>query len=279
MENTRVDKVWAAVSAHYQKLEEMGYEVFFTALQGSQNYGLDEYSDEYVSDVDTKSAVLPTLDEICAGTPPVSAVIEIEDDLGRMVHAEVKDLRVMFEMFMKANISYVELLYSKYVIVNPKYQHFWDMLIESRDWIVNSNAKRFVKCIAGMAHQKENALCHPYPSVAAKIKEKGFDGKQLSHAARLYNFIMLYSAGTDIKDCYWVGNEETRQILMNYKKGKDMSADTAVWLMDSLVKKIDQVKDEIVNDRGIVDAPWVSKNFLDGIKIEMLKQWFREMVG
>ena len=54
------DKIMKRVQEHYDYLVAAGYDVVFTALQGSQNYGLDEYSDEYMSDVDTKSMVLGT---------------------------------------------------------------------------------------------------------------------------------------------------------------------------------------------------------------------------
>ena len=116
------EKILDKVKEHYDYLYGLGYEVVFTALQGSQNYGLDEYSDEYYSDVDTKSVVLPKFADFVAAKPPVSAVEIIKDELGRDIHAEVKDIRIMFEMFLKENISYIELLYSQYVIVNPKYK-------------------------------------------------------------------------------------------------------------------------------------------------------------
>ena len=45
-------------------------EVVYLALQGSQNYELDEYSEEYQSDIDTKCIILPTLDDIVCGKSP-----------------------------------------------------------------------------------------------------------------------------------------------------------------------------------------------------------------
>ena len=90
----------ARVKEHYDYLVAAGYDVVFTALQGSQNYGLDEYSDDYCSDVDTKSIVLPCLDDFIRAKQPISAVEILEND----EHAEVKDIRVMFEMFKKENI-------------------------------------------------------------------------------------------------------------------------------------------------------------------------------
>ena len=40
--------------------DDLGYEVLFIALQGSQNYGLDIYTDEYKSDIDCMAVILPS---------------------------------------------------------------------------------------------------------------------------------------------------------------------------------------------------------------------------
>ena len=109
-------EIMARVEEHYKYLESLGYEVVCTCLQGSQNYGLDEYSEEYCSDIDTKSIVLPKLRDFIMALPPISKVEVMDND----EHAEVKDIRIMFEMLRKMNISYIELLYSKYVYINPR---------------------------------------------------------------------------------------------------------------------------------------------------------------
>ena len=183
----RID-IFTRVKEHYDYLIAAGYDVVFTALQGSQNYGLDEYSEEYQSDVDTKSIILPSLDDFIRAKQPISAIETLDNN----EHAEVKDIRVMFEMFKKENISYIELLYSKYIIINPKYQEQIKKIIAARDEIVNADIPQFLKCIAGMAKEKQRALCHPYPTAAAKIEAYGYDGKQLSHCARLYEFILKF---------------------------------------------------------------------------------------
>ena len=110
------EKIMARVEEHYKYLKSLGYEVVCTCLQGSQNYGLDEYSEDYCSDIDTKSIVLPRLEGFIRALPPVSTVEVMYNN----EHAEVKDIRIMFEMFRKMNVSYIELLYSKYVYINPK---------------------------------------------------------------------------------------------------------------------------------------------------------------
>lgn len=49
-------------------LYKTNYEVMCVMLQGSQNYGLDEYTDEYQSDVDTKAIVLPHFRDFVCGS-------------------------------------------------------------------------------------------------------------------------------------------------------------------------------------------------------------------
>lgn len=269
------------VQKHYNYLCSKGYEVVFTALQGSQNYGLDEYSQEYTSDVDTKSIVLPKFEDFVAARQPVSAVEIIKDDLDREVHVEVKDIRIMFEMFLKENISYIELLYSKYVVVNPKYQKWVDRLMENRDFIASFDVKQFAKCIAGMAYEKQKALCHPYPAVAEKIAAFGYDGKQLSHTARLLVFITEYAAGVPIEYCYTVP-EVYKDTIMNYKKqldeyGLPLSCEDAIERMNEYVERIKNIKNEIVDcdDYGIYVGV---RDFLNKMKVLILKQYFIEQL-
>lgn len=40
----REELIMKRVKEHYDYLQSLGYEVVCTCLQGSQNYGLDEYS-------------------------------------------------------------------------------------------------------------------------------------------------------------------------------------------------------------------------------------------
>ena len=260
----------ARVKEHYDYLIAAGYEVVFTALQGSQNYGLDEYSDEYQSDVDTKSIILPSLDDFIRAKQPISAV-EIMDN---NEHAEVKDIRVMFEMFKKENISYIELLYSDYIVFNPKYEKLIRPIFERRDEIATADTTQFLRCIAGMAYEKDKALCHPYPGIIEKIEKYGYDGKQLSHCRRLYYFMQDFAKGKSIAACY-KPNDDRKIILMNHKKqlagaGTPMSVDMAVYFSKTLVEKIKELKDKLIedNDYGINKAAWV---FLDEIKAKILK--------
>ena len=266
-------KIVERVIEHFKYLESLGYEVVCTCLQGSQNYGLDEYSDEYVSDVDTKSIILPTLKDFIMASPPVSKVEIMDND----EHAEVKDIRVMFDMFKKMNLSYIELLYSKYVYINPKWIDYVYNLFLYRDEIANYNRNQFLRCIAGMAMEKQKALCHPYPNLLEKIEKYGYDGKQLSHAYRLVDFIVKYTDGLGLSACYEV-QEPERTIMMNYKKqldadGSPLSKEKAIELCDSFVKTIAAIKESNLQAQEPIRLD--SAAILDDIKYEILREQMR----
>ena len=270
----REEKIMQRVQEHYDYLQSLGYEVVCICLQGSQNYGLDEYSDEYMSDIDTKAIVLPPLDDFIAASPPVSTVIIMDNN----EHAEVKDIRVMFDMFKKANISYIELLFTEFKIINPEWAEFIEPLFANRELISKYNRNQFLRCIAGMAMEKRKALCHPYPNLIEKIEKYGYDGKQLHHCVRLYNFITRFVNGESLDTCYKV-KAPMHYILMNYKKQKDMYGDElnkerAIKICDYYVAEIGKIKDAVLTEEEVLDKDaekLLSRIMLKIIKAKMMK--------
>ena len=270
----REERIMKRMQEHYDYLQSLGYEVVCVCLQGSQNYGLDEYSDEYMSDIDTKAIVLPPLDDFIAAAPPVSTVVIMANN----EHAEVKDIRIMFDMFKKANISYIELLFTEFKIINPEWAEFIEPLFANRELISKYNRNQFLRCIAGMVMEKRKALCHPYPNLIEKIEKYGYDGKQLHHCVRLYNFIERFVNGESLNTCYKV-KAPMHYILMNYKKQKDMYGDElnkerAIKICDHYVAEIDKIKDAALTEEEVLDKDaekLLSRILLKIIKAKMIK--------
>ena len=94
---------------HYQNLE-----LFCLCLQGSQNYGLDIYTDEYKSDIDTKVIIIPSLEDVVMNRKPISTTHVLPNN----EHLDIKDIRLYFDNFKKTeyklfrNFIY-KLLFSK----------------------------------------------------------------------------------------------------------------------------------------------------------------------
>ena len=88
-------------------------------------------------------------------------------------------------------------------------------MFDNNERIAHYNNYAAVNCIAGMVYEKHKAMEHPYPTLADKIEKYGYDGKQLSHCARLFEFLERYLCGIPLEECYISTMPQT---LMNYKK-------------------------------------------------------------
>lgn len=268
------------LKSKYDYLLEKGYKVVALFLQGSQNYGLDIYDDEYKSDIDAKAIILPTLQDVILNNSPVSTTIILDNN----EHIEVKDIRVMKEMFIKQNISYIELLYTKYMIVNKEYQKYVSMLLEMRDSIANINKNQFLRCVKGMSMEKVKAMEHPYPSLIDKIKKYGYDPKQLHHIIRLSSFIERYLIyKIPLKECYIA---ENRDWFIRIKKGAVplQEARKMALYYDSRTKKIcdsyisenDEVNYETINKLNELTTVIMKHSFIQELKQEYETSYMKE---
>lgn len=199
MDEERIFKINKKVLEHRQYLEENypQYNIVYQGLQGSQNYNLDIYSEEYMSDVDTKVIIVPSLENIAKNKAPVSTTIITPNN----EHIDVKDIREMFKNFKKQNINYLEILFSDFNYVNPDFEEIFIPLLDNREKVARYNTNQALRCMAGMSMQKLKALCHPYEGLKEKIEKYGYDGKQLHHIIRMNNFIKYYIQGYDFKEC------------------------------------------------------------------------------
>lgn len=180
-------EIMNTLAKHKKELESQGYKVAYISLFGSQNYGLDVYTEDYQSDIDTKAIIVPTLDDLINNSKPVSEVVEMDSG-----QCDVKDIRTYFDTLMKANPSYVEALYSDYNIVDEDFKEQMDEVLENRDELVYALRGQFIRAMYGSALEKQKRLSHPYPTVAHKIERHGYCGKQLSHIIRLYELMHQY---------------------------------------------------------------------------------------
>lgn len=270
------EKIMNRLFEHYNYLLSKGYDVVCLMLQGSQNYGLDEYTEDYMSDIDSKAIVLPHFRDFVYEKAPVSTVEIMENN----EHIDVKDIRVMFEQFKKENISYIELLYTKYKIINPEWQELILPLFNKREEIAEININQFLRCIVGMSGNKVKALCHPYPNLIDKIEKYGFDGKQLSHCVRLFEFISRYTKGTPIAECYFT---QDRELLMNLKKqltaqgDQVMSVEEAVATANFYFEQTKLIESLHLLPQDEVHTETI--DFLNNLKYNILKKKFEKDIN
>lgn len=188
------DNVLGRVLEHHEYVENFYGEgsVFATMLYGSQNYGLSTPE----SDVDTKVLLLPNFREFTLNKKWTSTEHAVGDGL-----SNVKDVRAMFENFLKSNINFLETLFSKFVVWNMTYDDYWQDLQDHRNVVANANPRKLLHAAAGMAAQKYHALEKPFESKVEVLAKYGYDPKQLHHLVRLRHFMAHYLVNTDFELC------------------------------------------------------------------------------
>ena len=244
-EKERIKHIEDRLKAHYKYIESLGYEIIGIFLQGSQNYNLDIYESNYMSDVDTKCLVIPKLDNLIKGSAMVSKKYDFEGE-----QIDVKDVRVMMEMWKKQNQAYIEILFTKYKLINPKYKAYVDEIISMRNDITRMNLPQLARCISGMSKEKVCALEHEYPATIEKIKKFGYDPKQLASIIRLTHLIEnLFEEDKKFEDAIIYHNGELRNYMIDVKKGK-IELEEARKLAELYDAKTNAIKNDVVEQYG-----------------------------
>ena len=230
-------------------------------LQGSQNYGLDYEG----SDVDTKLIVVPKFEDICLNRKPVSTThVRANDE-----HTDWKDVRLYMETFRKQNLNFLEILFTPYFIVNPMYREQWMRLIDAREFIARMNEFRAVKSMKGIALEKFHAMEHRYPTKADIIDAYGYDGKQVSHLIRVYDYLNRYIAGESYEDCLRPTPDLVPRI-MDYKMLDRIPLEEA--REEALVYKgkVEALADAFCEGKEDYEVPWL-RELLEDVSYNIMK--------
>lgn len=228
--------------AEYVENKMPNYPRIFTALQGSQNYGLADAE----SDVDTKTLVIPAFEELVFAKNRISTTLEVAPTIE---HADVKDVREMFSCFRKQNINFLEILFTPYVDVNPLFEEYYAALCDKREAIAHLNPYRGLRAMVGCLIDKYYAFDHPYPSIMPKIEKYGYDPKQLHHMIRLQEFLIRFFVdGDSYEDCllpkHPVGLLAIKRGSLPYEYACQLREDTKLWADEFLAKWKEKLPNE-----------------------------------
>jgi hypothetical protein len=176
----------------------------------------------------------------------------------------------MFENFRKQNSSYLEILFTDFKIINPKYEALMTELLSQAENIARAHPNQALRCFSGMSMEKLKALTHPYPSIKDKIDKFGYDPKQLHHILRLNEFVKRYIAGESFKDCLKPTNinylVDIKLGILPLEEAKALAVN-----VDQETKELvllSKTEEEIINQE-VVD-------FLTELKIKFIKQFLSE---
>ena len=230
--------------------------------QGSMNYGLDYEG----SDIDTKCFLVPTLEDIIFNKKPISTThIRANEE-----HIDFKDIRLFLTTVRKQNLNFMEILFTKYKIVNPTYEPMWNRLIENNEQIARYNPVGAVKTMKGIALEKYHAMEHRYPSKVDIIDKWGYDGKQLSHLIRVDEYLARYIAGEPYADCLITKKPELLIATKNMTNPK-FTLEEARTIASLHLGAVTHIADEFVAAHKDDPVDWHADVLLDDVQRDIMK--------
>ena len=254
------EEIMSRLNDHYNEALEYFSEdqIIGIFLQGSQNYGLELPT----SDVDTKLIVAPSFEEIAMNTKPVSTThIRANEE-----HIDFKDIRLYMQTFRKQNLNFLEILFTPFYIINPKYKDEWMRLVNARESIANFNRYRGVQSMKGIALEKFHAMEHPYPSKIDIITKYGYDPKQLHHLLRVEDYLERYIAGESYEKCL---RPSDPSYLIAVKQGI-YSLDEARHVGQRAILNVNSMAEEFYTKNENIEDPEVNA-LLDDVQLNIMR--------
>jgi hypothetical protein len=238
-------------------------------IQGSQNYQLD-----YVgSDIDTKCIVLPTLEDICLNKKATSYT-HVRDN---NEHIDFKDLRVITGDFKKQNINFLEVLFTKYKIINPDYAALFQPMLDHAEDIAHYDNYRFVRASAGMSMEKHKALELDRPSQHDEIIKYGWATKQLHHLDRLNLFIKRWVAGETFANCLVDPRGEEMSYMKQYGHCIKTLEQARV-IAEEHDKETNAIKEQYIATHEHIINESVG-NMIDGVVVDIIRASLKKEIG
>ena len=150
------------LKTYYDKASET-HEVFFLALYGSQNYGLDTED----SDVDVYGCYIPDKRKLLFGMDPDSVATPGYHDTVLTFpigECHLKDIRKFMQTYLKQGYNFMETLYTPYYMVNPHYQEEFEQLRADhfRNTLCNLDTKAALRVLLGhLDHTYQLFMVYP----------------------------------------------------------------------------------------------------------------------
>lgn len=239
------EKIMKRLSEHLEAVRDKHPEWVGIFLQGSQNYNLDYEG----SDIDSKLIVLPSFEDFVLNKRPYSYTHIMEND----EHVDVKDIRLMLDCFKKQNVNFVEILFTPYRILNPKYEALFQPILDIAERVGRYNNYAALNC----------------------IDKYGFDSKQYHHIERLYEFMQRWLNGEPYRDCLI---SKQRERLREIKLYINCDLTTAQANSDRIVSEMKSIKDTYMQQNPVVIDREVDSVF-NKVLLDLFKFNFQCEIG
>lgn len=168
-----------------EMVQKFGKGFCFSALYGSQNYGLATPE----SDVDVKVGFLPsTRDVLLAGKRQAMTLTKNGSTDNTVL---VKDLRDVFAELYKQNLNFLEVLATPWFHTSLEFKPVFEELRARSNEVARYYERGFYLCTCGLFNKLDTDF------------QKGrVDKKKFTFGLYLRDFVDNYSSGVEFKDCF-----------------------------------------------------------------------------
>lgn len=197
---------------HLRKMNLGGREIVFKSVVGSNNYNLADIN----SDTDYKLFTLPTFDDL------YNKEEFSEDYISDEVDIDVHDVRKLDKLWYKANVNFLEVLFSDEIEINQNLsnsvQDSIKELLEMKDDIARMNLPYLYNACLGMCANKGSKLKKATSGTEHLLMRYGYDTKQAQHCYRILDFLQRFKDTnfTNFKRAitYKDGTEDKKDLMM-----------------------------------------------------------------
>ena len=203
--------------------------IFGSFVVGKANYGFAETIDE----IRCVTVYIPTFEELCLS-------------LDTHKEKDVYDIRQAYNAIYNHSDAALELLYSDYFTINPKFQKIWNNIYSQRDKISKVNRKE------RLTKAKKRAVA-------------AYEQGDLFEAMRLYIGSKLYYQNYNCEKCFHIDDYLYKNILWTCKHTSEISTINFEEMMDELDNLIDTIDDTLDYDTNI----FIKRLVLDTISFSL----------
>lgn len=218
-------------------MEFEGRKVLFKTLVGSHNYNLNTPQ----SDKDYKVFICPTFDDLFFRKQFSGSYVG-EVDYG------VHDIRHVSELWWKANVNFLEVLFSVEVIINYGLKkETIDLIFEVfsyKEELTKMNLPYLYDASMGMFFNKRKLVDKGTAETKHLLDKYGYDTKQASQSVRILDFLCRYKKNNfeDFRQAIrYDNNDDMRDFILDLRNGK-YTRDEYEEHTNKLIRKVEDLK-------------------------------------
>ena len=245
------------------KEENGNPKVVFTALVGSENYGLNDKT----SDKDYKVFVLPTLENIYLGEKCGTSFN------GEKCDIDVYDIRDLESLMFKPNPNFIEILFSEDLCVNEEIstsmKNIVGQILEMKYELSLMNLPYLYQSSMGMFISRMKSLEKVTGNTKQLVNTHGYNTKQAMQAYRILDLLDRFYKNEfkDFKSAIHYSDASEREFVKSIKYGS--------LTKDEFMNLIGE-KEEYT--RNILQPIYMNNN-VDNETLDKLKSLLRELVN